>query len=249
VLRPSLLPGLVESVAHNRRHDMRDVRLFEIGACVSASRGERHHIALALTGAAVAEHWAGGHRIVDFFDARGAVERIGEALRLPLTFATTSCPFLQPGRAASCAVGGEVIGVVGQLLPAQAEARGLAGSDDIYVAELDLDAIERLVPDRDTRHETVPRFPSIVRDISVVVAEHVRAESLRETIRRAAPPTLTTVREFDRYTGTGIPDGCYSLSLRLTFRSPERTLTDVDVHAAMGGIMEALARERQAVQR
>ncbi len=57
------------------------------------------------------------------------------------------------------------------------------------------------------------------------------------------------MREFDRYTGAGIPDGCYSLSLRLTFRSPERTLTDVDVQAAMGGIMEALARERQAVQR
>jgi phenylalanyl-tRNA synthetase beta chain len=57
------------------------------------------------------------------------------------------------------------------------------------------------------------------------------------------------VREFDRYTGTGIPEGCYSLSLRLTFRSPERTLTDVDVQAAMGGIMEALAREHQAVQR
>jgi phenylalanyl-tRNA synthetase beta chain len=249
VLRPSLLPGLVESVAHNLRHDRRDVRLFEIGACVSPARGERHRIAFALTGAGVAEHWAGGHRLVDFFDARGVVERIGEALRLPLTVAAATYPFLRPGRAASCAVGSEVVGVVGQLLPAHAEARGLSGSDDIYAAELDLDALERLVPDRDAQYETVPRFPSIVRDISVVVAEHVRAEPLRETVRRAAPPTLTTVREFDRYTGAGIPEGCYSLSLRLTFRSPERTLTDVDVQAAMGGIMEALAREHQAVQR
>jgi len=249
VLRPSLLPGLVDSVAHNRRHDMRDVRLFEIGACVSPVRGERHHVAFALTGAGGPEHWTGGHRLVDFFDARGVAERVGEALRLPLTFAAATCAFLRPGRAASCAAGSEVIGVVGQLLPAQAESRGLPGGDDIYVAEFDLDAIERLVPERDAQFDAVPRFPSIVRDISIVVAEHVRAEPLREAIRRAAPPTLTTVREFDRYKGTGIPDGCYSLSMRLTFRSPDRTLTDADVQAAMGGIMEALAREHQAVQR
>jgi phenylalanyl-tRNA synthetase beta chain len=249
VLRPSLLPGLVECVAHNRRHDRRDVRLFEIGACVSAARGERHRLAFALTGAGASEHWAGGHRLVDFFDARGVAERIAEALKLPLTFAATSSPFLQPGRAASCSARGEAIGVVGQLVPAQAEARGLSGGDDIYVAEFDLDAVERLVPNGDAQFEAVPRFPAIVRDISIVVAERVPAETLRATIRQAAPPTLAAVCEFDRYTGAGIPEGCYSLSLRLTFRSPERTLTDLEVQAAMGGIMEALAREHRAVQR
>jgi phenylalanyl-tRNA synthetase beta chain len=249
VLRPSLLPGLVESVAHNRRHDMRDVRLFEIGACFSPSRGERHRVAFALTGAGVPEHWGGGQRLVDFFDAVGVVERVGEALRLPLTFTDTDLPYLEPGRAASCAAGAEVMGVVGQLLPAQAEARGLPGGDEIYVAELDLDAIERLAPAHDAQVQAVPRFPSIVRDISIVVDESVRAERLRETIRRAAPPTLVAIGEFDRYKGQGIPDGGYSLSLRLTFRSPDRTLTDADAQEAMGGIMEALAREHQAVQR
>ena len=249
VLRPSLVPGLVESVAHNRRHDMRDVRLFEIGACFSPSRGERHRVAFALTGAGVPEHWGGGQRLVDFFDAVGVVERVGDALRLPLTFTGTALPCLEPGRAASCAAGAEVIGVVGQLLPAQAEARGLSGADEIYVAELDLDAIERLAPAHDAQVQAVPRFPSIVRDISIVVDENVRAERLRETIRRAAPPTLVAIGEFDRYKGQGIPDGGYSLSLHLTFRSPDRTLTDADAQEAMGGIMEALAREHQAVQR
>jgi phenylalanyl-tRNA synthetase beta chain len=249
VLRPSLLPGLVESVAHNRRHDMRDVRLFEIGACFSRSHGERHRVAFALTGAGVTEHWGSGQRPADFFDATGVVERIGEALRLPLTFTDTALPYLEPGRAASCAAGTEVIGVVGQLLPAQAEARGLPDADEIYVAELDLDAIERLAPADDKQVQPVPRFPSIVRDISVVVGEHVRAERLRETVRRAAPQTLVAVSEFDRYKGKGIPDGGYSLSLRLTFRSPDRTLTDAEAQEAMGGIMEALAREHQAVQR
>ncbi len=249
VLRPSLVPGLVESVAHNRRHDMRDVRLFEIGACFSPSHGERHRVAFAVTGAGVAEHWGGGQRPVDFFDAKGVVERVGEALRLPLTFTGTVRPYLEPGRTASCAAGAEVIGVVGQLLPAQAEARGLSGADEIYVAELDLDAIERLAPADDAQVRAVPRFPSIVRDISIVVDEQVRADRLRETIRRAAPPTLVAIGEFDRYKGKGVPDGGYSLSLRLTFRSPDRTLTDADAQEAMGGIMEALAREHQAVQR
>ena len=249
VMRPSLVPGLVDSVAHNRRHDMRDVRLFEIGACVSPVRGEHQRLAFALTGAAVSEHWGGGHRVCDFFDARGVVERIGEALRLPLTFAAAERPDLQPGRAATCAAGAEVIGVVGQLVPAQAEARGLSGADEIYLAELDLDAIGRLVPERDAQFQAVPRFPSIVRDISIVVDAHVTAEGIRDTIRRSAPPTLAAVREFDRYRGKGIPEDCYSLSLRLTFRSPDRTLTDAEVQAAMGGIMEALAREHRAVQR
>jgi phenylalanyl-tRNA synthetase beta chain len=249
VLRPSLLPGLIESVAHNRRHDMRDVRLFEVGACFSPTEGERHRLAFALTGAGVPEHWGGGQRPADFFDAKGVVERIGLALRLPLTFNEAALPYLRPGCAALCAVGADTVGVVGQLVPAQAEARGLPGADDIYVAEFDLDAVGRLVPAGDAQMEALPRFPSIVRDISIVVDDRVRSGRVRETIRAAAPGTLVSLREFDRYKGKGIPDGRYSLSLRLTFRSPERTLTDADAQEAMGGIMDALAREHQAIQR
>jgi phenylalanyl-tRNA synthetase beta chain len=239
----------VESAAHNRRHDTRDVRLFEIGACFSPTAGERHRVAFVLAGAGVSEHWGGGHRSVDFFDAKGVVERVGEALRLPLTFADAALPYLRQGVAAACAVGSDSIGVVGQLLPARAEACGLSGADEIYVAEIDLDAVGRLVPPGDAQVEALPRFPSIVRDISIVVEESVRSDRVRATIRAAAPGTLVSVREFDRYKGKGIPDGRYSLSLRLTFRSPERTLTDADALEAMEGIMEALARKHQAVQR
>jgi len=249
VLRPSLLPGLVESVAHNRRHDTRDVRLFEIGACFSPTRGEHHRLAIALTGAGVPEHWGGGQRPVDFYDAKGVVERIGEALRLPLAFTEADAPYLAPGRAAACAAGGVSVGILGQLIPAQSERRGLLGSDEIYVAEFDLDAIDRLVPAADRQVEPLPRFPSIVRDISIVIDEGLHADRVRATVRGVAPSTLVQVREFDRYKGKGIPEGRYSLSLRLTFRSPERTLTDADAQEAMERIMEALARQHQAVQR
>jgi phenylalanyl-tRNA synthetase beta chain len=249
VLRPSLLPGLADAVAHNRRRDVRDVRLFEIGAVFSGTRGEQHRIAFAWTGAVAAEHWSGGHRMVDFFDAKGAAERLGEALRLSLGFAPAASPFLAPGRSAMVTAGGTTIGVLGQLAPGLAVARDLPAAEEIYVAEFDLDAIAALVPARDAQVEPLPRFPSIVRDISIVVDDGLPAERVRATVRGVAPDTLVLVREFDRYKGTGIPDGRCSLSLRLTFRSPDRTLTDADVQGAMGRIMEALVREHGAVQR
>jgi phenylalanyl-tRNA synthetase beta chain len=249
VLRPSLLPGLVDGVAHNRRHQIRDVRLFEVGASFSAAEGERHRVAFALTGAGVMEHWGGGMRPADFFDAVGVVERIGEALGLPLRFADSTASCLVPGRAAAVSVGETTIGAVGLLVPAESERRGLPGGDEIFVAEIDLDAIDRLAPMVDTAVRALPRFPSIVRDISVVVDERLRSEQVRETIQRVAPATLVGMREFDRYKGQGIPEGRYSLSLRLTFRASDRTLTDADVQEAMERVMAALATEHGAIQR
>jgi phenylalanyl-tRNA synthetase beta chain len=249
VLRPSLVPGLVDAVAHNRRRESPDVRLFEIGSVFSAARGEEQRLAFAWSGAGTPEHWGGGARPVDFFDAKGIVGRIGEALRLTFDFADTRRDWLVPGRAAGVSASGSAVGVVGQLSPAVAAARDLPGSEEIYVAELDLEAVDALVPTADLQVAPLPRFPSIVRDISIVVAEGLRSERIRETIRRAAPSTLVQVREFDRYKGKGIAEGRYSLSLRLTFRSPERTLTDVEVQQAMDHIVATLARDHDAVQR
>ena len=89
----------------------------------------------------------------------------------------------------------------------------------------------------------------MVRDISILIADTLSAETVRGTIRSASPNLLTNVREFDRYQGKGIPEGKVSLSYRLTFQSPERTLTDDEVQAAMQQIIDALTRELQAVQR
>ena len=99
------------------------------------------------------------------------------------------------------------------------------------------------------RATPLPRYPSVVRDVSILVDDTLSAETVRGTIRSAAPDTLIQIREFDRYQGKGIPDGKVSLSFRLTFQSPERTLTDDEVQAAMQRIIDALTRELQAVQR
>jgi len=271
VLRPSLLPGLVSAVAHNRHREQRDVRLFEIGSRFTRSGGERRAIAAVWSGAVGGDHWAGGTRPVDFFDIKAVAERIGAALGLELHAASVDlhagnvgrmaakpgadaggpgdARWLVPGRAAVLTDGERTVGHVGLLAPAVAEQHGLAAVDAVFVVELDLEIAESIVAERTTAIEGLPRFPSVSRDISILVDESLRAEDVRQTIRQAAPPTLIRVREFDRYQGKGIPEGKVSLSLRLTFRSPDRTLTDAEVQKAMDDVLTALRARYDAVQR
>jgi phenylalanyl-tRNA synthetase beta chain len=249
VLRPSLLPGLIDSCAHNRRRGRKDVRLFETGTRFTAA-GEGRAAGLVLAGSAVAAHWSGDGRPVDFFDARGVVELVCSAAgATDIEFAASSAPYLVPGRAALVTAGNATLGVVGQLRPAIAEQRGMPAGDDLYVAEIDMDALEPNLADRELRAASLPKYPGIVRDLSILVGEALPAAAVRGTIRSAAPEFLQSIVEFDRYQGKGIPDGSVSLSLRLSFRSPERTLTDDEAEAAMNAIVAALEREHGAQRR
>ncbi|HEX5109688.1 MAG TPA: phenylalanine--tRNA ligase subunit beta [Vicinamibacterales bacterium] len=249
VLRPSILPGLIDAVAHNRRREQLDVRLFEIGARFSRSGGERRAIAMAWTGAAPAEHWSGASRQVDFFDMKGLVERVCEALALQATTASDARGWLVSGCGASLAVNDTRIGVLGQLLPGIAERHGLQGDDTVFLAEIDLDAADSVSNRSGFRVEPLPRYPSVTRDISIVVDASLPAGVLRRTIREAAPPALTRVYEFDRYQGKGIPEDKVSLSFRMVFRAPDRTLTDAEVQQAMESVMAALRSRHDAAQR
>jgi phenylalanyl-tRNA synthetase beta chain len=255
VLRPSLLTGVIDSLAHNRRREQRDVRLFELGSRFTRSGGEVRALGLAWTGAAAAEHWSGSGRPVDFFDIKGVVERLCAGLGLTPVFAAADGPALVRGRAAS--VGAETpagtarsFGTIGQLAPAVAEARGLPSHDEVYVAELDLDAVSDLISlGTGMKVQGLPRHPSVVRDISMIVAEVLPAATLRATIHASAPPTLVDVREVARYQGKGVPEGHVSLSFRLTFRDPARTLTDGEVQAATDAIVTALRQAHGATLR
>jgi phenylalanyl-tRNA synthetase beta chain len=250
VLRPSVIPGLLDGIGHNRNRQQRDVRLFEIGARFSRSRGERRVLSAAWTGSATNDHWSGGARDVDFFDMKGVAERVCEALRIE---GVETLPhreaWLTPGRSAALTRGETHLGVIGQLASSVADAHGLPPTDPVYVAEIDLDAAEEVADGTDIRVQPLPRFPSVTRDVSILVDETLPSETVRATVRAAAPPTLASIREFDRYQGKGVPEGRISLSLRLTFRSPERTLTDADVQSAMESIIDALKLTHGAVQR
>jgi phenylalanyl-tRNA synthetase beta chain len=255
-LRPSLLPGLVDAVAHNRRHGRLDVQLFEIGTRFTAS-GETRAVAIAWTGAAAAEHWSGGGREADFFDVKGAAEHVADALGVGVRFEAIREPFLVAGQTASIQVAGGPergarVGVAGQLLPALADARGLPRQDRVLVAELDLDLLQRARVTVGDAARPLPRYPFVVRDLSIVVADSLPAEIIRDTILSAGrdlPAPLAALSFFDRYQGAGIPSGAVSLSVRLTFQAAARTLTDAEVQQSVESILAALTREHAAVQR
>jgi phenylalanyl-tRNA synthetase beta chain len=241
---------LLDAVAHNRRREQRDVRLFEVGNRFSRSRGESPVVACAWTGAGTVEHWSGAAHDVDFFDVKGLAERVCQALRVDgVRTEAHREAWLVPGRSAALVRGDRRVAVLGQLAPAVADAHGLPGQDAVYVAEIDLDAVEQVAAHGATRVQPPPRYPSVTRDIAILIDETLASETVRATIRGAAPGTLVRVREFDRYQGKGMPEGKISLALRLTFRSPERTLTDAEVQGAMDAIIGALQTTHGAVQR
>lgn len=249
VLRPSMLPGLVDSCAHNRRRGRRDVRLFETGSRVT-SAGEGRAVALAWGGSATVPHWSVAPRTVDFFDVKGVVEGICAACGIASPeFTPATTPYLVAGRGADVRARGVVLGVLGQLQPAICEARGLPAAEHVYVAELDVDRLAACGAGDTLRAETLPRFPSIVRDVSILVDEVLPAATVRGTIRAAGPATLISIVEFDRYQGKGVPEGRVSLSLRLTFQASDRTLTDEEAQSATERIVDALRAAHRAERR
>jgi phenylalanyl-tRNA synthetase beta chain len=251
-MRPSLLPGVIDSLSHNRRHGNRDVRLFEIGTRFSPL-AETRSVAVAWTGAATPEHWSGGRREVDFFDVKGVAQQISAVMGVSCDVVPATKPYLVDGRSAEVRAAGSAVGIVGQLAPALAEARDLPATDAVYVVEMNLDALTAAAP-KGVRFATpLPRHPAVVRDVAILIDDTLSAETVRGTIRAAAASAnaapLVDVREFDRYQGRGISEGKLSLALHLTFQAPDRTLTDAEVNAAMQAILSALSTTLGAVQR
>ena len=257
VLRPSLIPGLLDSLIHNRRRERRDIRLFELGKRFRHSTGETAGAAIIITGAGTAEHWSTKDRLVDLFDIKGIVERLCDALGVAPRFETIDSSICVSGRAAQVSALSldnttpVPLGIFGQLKPSLAVTRGLPESvEEIYVAELDLAVVTSVAIDRGQLQATsVPRHPSVIRDLALIVDDSLPAATVRETIENAAPDTLVNIREFDHYRGKGVPDGCVSLALRLTFQAAERTLTDIEVQSAINTVVATLKKRHHATLR
>ncbi len=249
VLRPSMLPGLVDACAHNRRRGLKDVRLFETGSRFTPT-GEGRALGVLWHGSAEQPHWSRPARSGDFFDVKGVAERVCTARGLSaIAFVAAEDTFLVRGRAAAVRANGATLGIVGQLQPAVADARGVPAGEETYVVEVDLDAVSAAAGEREMRAQPLPRYPTIVRDVSILVDEALPAAAVRGTIRAAAPPTLESIVEFDRYQGKGISEGRVSLSIRLTYRASDRTLTDPEADEATERIVAALRQAHGAERR
>ena len=253
VLRPSLLPGLLDALVYNRRRESEGVRLFEVGSVFTPER-ERTDVGWVLTGPR-AEHWGARAEPMDVYDAKGIAQLLGEGFGIAIeTAAIAGAPWFAPGRAASLVASGspgsaDALGAVGELRADVVAARGLGGTTPVVAGWIDLRALDRAAAPSVRPIVALPRHPSVTRDLSIIVDERLPAADVRGTIRAHAPATLVAVREFDRYQGAGVPAGRVSLSVRLTFRDPERTLTDGEVQRAIEALVAALVREHGAVLR
>lgn len=246
-LRPSLLPGLLDCLIRNRRREHHDLRLFEIGKIFQHGKGERTAIAITLTGAAHSKHWSSDSRNTDFFDIKGIINTICQTLKISPHYEPAEIPQLISRNAASIFEAKDkqkhnLIGYAGQLIPALAKTRGFPDTGgEIFVAEIVISDIAHSTQDHySLQTSPIPRNPSMVRDLAVVVNEDLRADKLRATIREAATETLISINEFDRYSGKGVPKGHVSLAFRLTFQAAERTLTDLEIQETIKEIIQQL---------
>jgi phenylalanyl-tRNA synthetase beta chain len=250
VLRPSLLPGLIHSLRHNVTRKNYDVALFEVGRVFPVQNGvtkEEPRVAIALTGRRNSAFWSGDDRDAKFdaYDLKGLLEEFLEQFGLrgvTFTRRADSTPlFLE---SATIALGGKlVLGEAGQLLPALAKKYDLR--DGVLLAELNLDLLlARRNPAKSFR--SLPQFPTIRRDVAMIVPETTTHEAVLQTVRQTKAANLESVELFDVFRGKHIPAGQKSLAYAFTYRSAEKTLTDAEVNAAHTKIVDAFKAQLSA---
>jgi phenylalanyl-tRNA synthetase beta chain len=244
-MRTTLLGSLLDNAARNRARGAGALRLFEAGAVYLPVVGqplprEPYHVAGLLAGAARPPSWREPDpRRADFFSVKGVVGGLLHALGTELTLQRATEPFLHPGRQAEITVGGRGVGWLGEVHPLVAADWDL--HDTIAAFELDLDA----VPVAGTpAYEDLSTFPEVREDLSVIVAESVSADQIRDVILRAGAPLVRSADVFDVYRDPErIGTGHVSLALALTYRAPDRTLTDEEVAERRDAIAAALEAE------
>ncbi|KFN51113.1 phenylalanine--tRNA ligase subunit beta [Arenimonas composti] len=242
VMRTSLLPGLVDALAHNRARQQERVRLFELGRVFHARAGEApletRRIAAVACGPRAGEHWDGKAGDVDFHDLKGEVEALLALAGAEAEFRVEAPAYAHPGRSAGVWRDGVRIGWLGQLHPALQKALDL--DHPVLAFELDLAPLAgRAV----ARAGGVSRFPSIRRDLALVVPETVSWAAIRRCLETTLGPLLRELRLFDRYTGPGLESGSRSLAMGLILQDVSRTLTDRDGDQAVADALAALGRE------
>jgi phenylalanyl-tRNA synthetase beta chain len=260
VLRPSLIPGLLEAFARNVRNGVRDLHLFELGRVFLGERPvareemfeegdhenlieeevreERTYLAMLLSGAVHPASWRDAKpRQADFFDLKGALSafNLGE-----LSFEPVSHPALALAVEIRCA--GTAIGVAGQLQPAR--ARELDAAAPVLVAELDIELFD--AAQTRVRFTELPKFPAVTRDIAMLAPLAVSNARVEAVLRSANEPLLVDLELFDVFTdltGEKIPTDKKSMAFALTYRSGERTLTADEATAIHNRLKEKLRAE------
>lgn len=244
VMRTSLIPGLLDTLRHNTLKQVQDLRLFETAKVFFPQAGadlprEEAWLAGLMYGTREEISWVAPREAVNFFDLKGVVEILLEGLQIPeVNFRPEELPAYL-GRGARVYAGPRELGLLGELAPEIGESLGLEGA--IFVFNLALEALTQAaaLP----LFSPLPRYPAVYRDLALVLPEAVPAAQVSQALYRHGRPWLEEARLFDVYTGDQVPPGKRSLAFRLTYRDPERTLTDDLVNPHHQDLVEALTRE------
>lgn len=252
LLRLSLLPQLLEVVKYNTARQNESIAVFETGVVFLANDKdvlpeEQEHLAGAVTGLWHSHLWQGEKKLVDFYVVKGILEglfaRLGLQNQVEYRAATVSD--MHPGRTAEVLLAGNSIGFVGQVHPNVEKDLDLKNT---YVFELSLKAILDAEVDA-LQYESIPRFPSITRDIALVVDKDKSAGELQSIIIEAGGALLKEVSVFDLYEGERMEAGKKSIAFSLKYFDPEKTLTDEEVTKAHEKVLTAVSEKAGAVLR
>lgn len=252
-MRSTLLSGLLGSLRHNFNHGIRDVRLFEIGRLFGVSKAgelpqEPLALAMVATGAAVEENKAQAERELDFFDLKGALESAVDWMNLgSLVFTNTNAKHLRAGQAASIKrADGVEIGTIGRL--AETVASSYKFRQPVYVLELDLGSLMS-GPERVVQYSPLPRYPSVMRDLSLLLNRTVSVDEILSAVRSQNVADCRNVMLVGTFAGANIPPSKRSVTLRLEYRSDERTLRDEEVEERHSQLTSSLLQKFAAEQR
>ncbi|HDT6339159.1 phenylalanine--tRNA ligase subunit beta [Staphylococcus aureus] len=248
-LRQSLLPHLIEAASYNVARKNKDVKLFEIGNVFFANgEGELpdqvEYLSGILTGDYVVNQWQGKKETVDFYLAKGVVDRVSEKLNLEFSYRRADIDGLHPGRTAEILLENKVVGFIGELYPT------LAADNDLkrtYVFELNFDAL-MAVSVGYINYQPIPRFPGMSRDIALEVDQNIPAADLLSTIHAHGGNILKDTLVFDVYQGEHLEKGKKSIAIRLNYLDTEETLTDERVSKVQAEIEAALIEQGAVIR-
>jgi phenylalanyl-tRNA synthetase beta chain len=247
-LRTSLRAGLLSTLAHNQKFEQTGIRLFEIGK-VFLPRGkdlpeEKEMLCAVLSGPRAALSWQANNEPLDFFDAKGVVEKILNQLGLKASFENSDDEILFPGRRADIIVEDDKLGVEGEVHPRVAQTFEFSGA--VYLIEIDLEKVLAKITGI-KEYQPIPRFPSVPRDIALLVDEPMSYRTVENIIQSF--PLVTQVTLFDLYRGEQIPEGKKSFAIRIVYQSPGHTLTDEEVDQTQEQMLSRLHKELGATLR
>lgn len=248
-LRQSFLPHLIEAASYNVARKNKDVKLFEIGNVFFANgEGELpdqvEYLSGILTGDYVVNQWQGKKETVDFYLAKGVVDRVSEKLNLEFSYRRADIDGLHPGRTAEILLENKVVGFIGELHPT------LAADNDLkrtYVFELNFDAL-MAVSVGYINYQPIPRFPGMSRDIALEVNQNIPAADLLSTIHAHGGNILKDTLVFDVYQGEHLEKGKKSIAIRLNYLDTEETLTDERVSKVQAEIEAALIEQGAVIR-